>query len=189
MLRSKYIKQHINYDNSVQFCGIVDVRSLRHQRSSWARAYTSSCHLEHWVCSQKMHDSAGNTVVFVRFFRYYTLLFFSVVSRGVFFDLFSAVFWQILRHNHAQDARQICLITGCRYISTKSNKVPTSFLHNTENAVIFYFERKRQKYHQRTKKLFCDLFRTLGSVRIFSNHSRNSLTDDEANSLLIGVYQ
>ena len=94
-------KQHANYDNSVQFSKTVDVVSLRHQRSSWAQPQAPA---DSSVWHQEIHDYAANTVVFVRF-RYCVQSVFSVVSGGGgFSDLCSAVFWQVIRQQHAQDA-------------------------------------------------------------------------------------
>ena len=99
------------YGNSVQFGGMVDIRSLRHQRWSWAqplaRADSSSCHLESWVCGQQLNDSSGNTVVFLRFSLEYTAVLLgrlALLAGRLFRSILSCFWFEVLRQNHARVA-------------------------------------------------------------------------------------
>ena len=81
-----------------------------HQRSSWTqprtRADSLSCLQKLWVQYRKIQDFPGNTVVWI-VFSFHLPSVFSVVSRGGFLDVCSAIFWKVLLRKHAQHATSV----------------------------------------------------------------------------------
>ena len=63
----------------------------------------NSCHLECWVCSQKLQDSSGNTVAFVRFSLEYTVVLLGRLAL-LAGRLFRSVLSRFLAGTHARVA-------------------------------------------------------------------------------------